>query len=60
MTGIALDTNVVPEARQAKPEPRVQAWLARQDPSALYLTATVIRELASASCPCPLAPGGTV
>jgi predicted nucleic acid-binding protein len=46
VTGIVLDTNVISEPRRPTPEPKVMAWLARQDVEALYLTATVVGELA--------------
>jgi toxin FitB len=46
MRGIVLDTNLVSEQRQARPDPNVAAWVARQDPDDLFLTATVVGELA--------------
>jgi predicted nucleic acid-binding protein len=46
MRGIILDTNVVSEPRRPAPHPKVQAWFAGQDPEQLYLTTTVIGELA--------------
>jgi hypothetical protein len=46
VTGIVLDTNVISEPRRPSPEPKVLAWLAEQDVECLYLTATVVGELA--------------
>src|SRR5919106_4107767 len=46
MRGIILDTNVVSEPKRAAPDPKVAAWFAAQDPERLYLTTTVICELA--------------
>lgn len=46
MRGVVLDTNVVSEAMRPRPEPTVRAWVERQDAGALYLTATVVCELA--------------
>jgi toxin FitB len=46
VTGIVLDTNVISEPRRPSPEPKVMGWLARQDVEWLYLTATVVGELA--------------
>ena len=46
MRGIVLDTNLVSEQRQARPDPNVAAWVARQRPDDLFLTATVVGELA--------------
>lgn len=46
MRGIVLDTNLVSEQRQARPDPNVAAWVARQVPADLFLTATVVGELA--------------
>jgi predicted nucleic acid-binding protein len=46
VTGIVLDTNVISEPRRPSPESKVMAWLARQDVDGLYLTATVVGELA--------------
>ena len=45
--GIVLDTNVVSEPRRRRPDARVQAWFAAQDPGRLFVTATVIGELAA-------------
>jgi toxin FitB len=47
MRGIILDTNVVSEPKRPAPNPRVAAWFAAQDPEHLYLTTTVIGELAA-------------
>jgi toxin FitB len=46
VTGIVLDTNVISEPRRPSPEPAVMSWLARQTLERLYLTATVVGELA--------------
>jgi predicted nucleic acid-binding protein len=46
MTGIILDTNVVSEPKRPAPDPKVRDWFASQDPSRLYLTTTIIGELA--------------
>lgn len=46
MTGIVLDTNVISEPRRPHPDPSVMAWLVGQDTDRLYLTATVVGELA--------------
>jgi predicted nucleic acid-binding protein len=45
--GIVLDTNVVSEPRRRRPNAGVQAWFAAQDPGRLFVTATVIGELAA-------------
>ncbi|MFT4135653.1 type II toxin-antitoxin system VapC family toxin [Microbacterium sp.] len=45
---IVLDTNVVSEARRRRPDGRVTAWLAEVMESEVYLTATVVAEVASA------------
>ncbi|MEM7529609.1 MAG: type II toxin-antitoxin system VapC family toxin [Pseudomonadota bacterium] len=42
---IILDTNVVSELLRSAPEPRVEAWLARQDGGQVYLTAVSEAEL---------------
>jgi predicted nucleic acid-binding protein len=55
VTGIVLDTNVISEPRRPSPEPKVMAWLARQDVEWLYLTATVVGELAHGIA---ILPGG--
>jgi toxin FitB len=46
MNGIILDTNVVSEPQRPAPDPKVRSWLAAQDVDRLYLTTTVIAELA--------------
>jgi toxin FitB len=46
VTGIILDTNVISEPRRPRPSSEVRAWFAAQDVERLYLTATVIGELA--------------
>jgi predicted nucleic acid-binding protein len=46
MIGIILDTNVISEPRRRAPDAKVQAWFAAQSPEGLYLTTTVIGELA--------------
>jgi hypothetical protein len=46
MRGVILDTNVVSEPRRPAPDPKVRDWFAAQDPERLYLTTTVIGELA--------------
>jgi hypothetical protein len=46
MSGVILDTNVVSEPRRPVPDPKVEAWFAAQDPEQLYLTTTVLGELA--------------
>ncbi len=40
-----LDTNVVSEPAQPSAEPRVLAWIARQDPFALYASAITVAEI---------------
>jgi predicted nucleic acid-binding protein len=42
---IILDTNVVSEPLRPNPEPTVLAWLDRQQPETLYLTAVNVAEL---------------
>lgn len=42
---IILDTNVLSEAMRPAPAPVVQAWLARQPPTQLYVTAIAEAEL---------------
>ncbi|MEM9961811.1 MAG: type II toxin-antitoxin system VapC family toxin [Pseudomonadota bacterium] len=42
---IVLDTNVVSELLRPAPEPRVEAWLARQHGAEVYLTAITEAEL---------------
>jgi toxin FitB len=46
MNGIILDTNVVSEPKRPVPDPKVRSWFAAQDVDRLYLTTTVIAELA--------------
>ena len=46
MKGIVLDTNVISEPRRPMPDSKVRAWFEAQDVERLYLTATVISELA--------------
>jgi predicted nucleic acid-binding protein len=46
MNGIILDTNVVSEPKRPAPDPKVRSWFAAQDVDRLYLTTTVIAELA--------------
>lgn len=42
---IIVDTNVVSEPLRPQPAPPVLAWLDRQDPMSLYLTAVNVAEL---------------
>jgi len=44
--GTILDTNVVSEPKRPRPDPTVRAWLEAQDPDRLFLTSTVVCELA--------------
>jgi predicted nucleic acid-binding protein len=44
--GFVLDTNVVSEPKKLLPEPKLRAWFERHDPETLYLTTTVVCELA--------------
>lgn len=44
---IILDTHVVSELLRAEPAPMVEAWLASQDGSGIYLTAMSEAELLS-------------
>jgi len=44
--GIVLDTNVISEPKRAAAHPNVAAWYARQSADQLYLTSTVVAELA--------------
>jgi toxin FitB len=44
--GIVLDTNVVSDPVRPRPSPAVTAWFERQDTGRLYLTTTVICEIA--------------
>ena len=46
MNGIILDTNVVSEPQRPAPDPKVRSWFAAQDVDRLYLTTTVLAELA--------------
>lgn len=45
-TGVVLDTNVVSEPRRPRPDPNVQSWFARQTVDQLYLTSTIVGEIA--------------
>ena len=47
MAGVVLDTNVISEPRRRRPDARVAAWLKAQDPERLFLTATIVGELAA-------------
>ena len=47
MNGIVLDTNVISEPRRPQPDPKIRAWFERQEVERLYLTTTVIGELAA-------------
>lgn len=47
MTRIVLDTCVVSETKRPDKDPRAEAWYIRQDAERLFLTATVVGELAS-------------
>jgi toxin FitB len=46
MNGIILDTNVVWEPKRPAPDPGVRSWFEIQQVDQLYLTTTVISELA--------------
>ena len=46
MPGIILDTNVVSEPKRARPDTNVVAWFERQAADQLYLTSTIVAELA--------------
>lgn len=46
MRGIILDASVISEPRRPTPDPRVRSWFEAQDADRLYLTTTVIGELA--------------
>ena len=46
MNGVILDTNVVSEPKRPAPDPRVRSWFEAQEVDELYLTTTVISELA--------------
>jgi predicted nucleic acid-binding protein len=45
MSGFLLDTNVPSELIHVGPEPRVERWVFRQDPSELFLSVVTIGEL---------------
>lgn len=45
MVGYLLDTNVISELRKTKPHGGVLAWLSRQNPSQLFISAVTIGEL---------------
>lgn len=47
MRGIILDTNVISEARRGRPDARVTDWMAARDAEDLFLTATVVGEIAA-------------
>lgn len=42
---IVVDTNVISESIRAEPDPAVRAWLNRQVPSTLYVSAVSVAEL---------------
>jgi len=44
--GFILDTNVVSEPTRPAPDPAVQAWMERQATEQLFLTTTIVCELA--------------
>jgi toxin FitB len=46
LNGIILDTCLVSEPKRARPDECVRAWFEAQDPYRLYLTTTIIGELA--------------
>ena len=46
MRGIVLDTNVISEPKRPHPDSAVRRWFERQDPDRLFLTTTVLCELA--------------
>lgn len=46
MNGIILDTNVVSEPKRPAPDPAVRSWFEAQLVDQLYLTTTVVSELA--------------
>jgi toxin FitB len=46
LPGIILDTNVVSEPKRARPDANVMAWFERQAADQLYLTSTIVAELA--------------
>jgi predicted nucleic acid-binding protein len=45
--GFLLDTNIPSELMRPRPEPKVEAWLAAQDITALFLSVVSIGELES-------------
>jgi predicted nucleic acid-binding protein len=47
LSGYVLDTNLVSETARAKPDALALDWLSAQPEGSLFLTATVIAELAS-------------
>jgi toxin FitB len=46
LPGIILHTNVVSEPKRARPDANVMAWFERQAADQLYLTSTIVAELA--------------
>jgi toxin FitB len=46
LPGIILDTNVVSEPKRARPDANVTAWFEGQAADHLYLTSTIVAELA--------------
>lgn len=60
MSGIILDTNVVSEPKRPAPDSKVRSWFAAQDVDRLYLTTTVIGELAVGTSACPPAEGAPI
>ncbi len=56
MTGFLLDTNVISEVANSRPEPRVVSWVNSQDNSAIFLSAVSIGELRRGFV--LMAPGG--
>jgi toxin FitB len=53
VTGIVLDTNVVSETRRKRPDAGVLAWLDARPPELLFITATVLAELAAGARTAP-------
>lgn len=45
MSAYLLDTNVISELRKARPEPRVQAFIAAQSLDALYVSSVTLAEI---------------
>lgn len=45
--GFLLDTNIPSELMRPRPEPKVEAWVAAQDMTALFLSVVSIGELES-------------